>query len=86
MPLSAIFQLYRGSQFNWWRKSEYPEKTTNLPQVTDKHHIMLYSCTPRLSGLVLVNYLTQWVTVWRIHVNDLLRGYLNLFVIAYDWF
>jgi hypothetical protein len=30
MPLSTIFQLYRGSQFNRWRKPEYPEKTTDL--------------------------------------------------------
>jgi len=32
---TIIFQLYRGSQFYWWRKPEDPEKSTDLSQVTE---------------------------------------------------
>ena len=42
MPLSIIFPLYRGRQFYWWRKTEYPEKTTDLLQITDKMRFEIY--------------------------------------------
>jgi hypothetical protein len=39
----SVNELYLDSQFYWWPKPEYPEKTTDQPQITDKlYHIMLY--------------------------------------------
>ena len=47
MVFNATFNnmavIYHGCQFYWRRKPEYPDKTTDLSQVTYKfYHIMLY--------------------------------------------
>jgi hypothetical protein len=57
MPFSAIFQLYRGDQLYWWRKLEYSEKSTDLPQDTDKiYHIMLYQVFYAMSRIRTHNF------------------------------
>ena len=41
-PLSAIFQLHHGDQFQWWKKPEYPVRTTDHGQATGKlYHLRL---------------------------------------------
>ena len=47
-----MFKLYRGGKFYWRRILDYPAKTTNLSQITDKlYHIMLYGVHLTTDGI-----------------------------------
>jgi hypothetical protein len=71
MLLSTAFQLYREGQLCWERKQEYPEKTTDLPQITDK--CITLSCIEytspwrrfELTTLTLVVKITYGTGSWK---------------------
>jgi hypothetical protein len=51
---TTVVRLYRGDQFYWWMKPEYPEKITDLLQVTVKiYYIMLYVLNLAWAGFEL---------------------------------
>jgi cytochrome b subunit of formate dehydrogenase len=74
-PLSTIFQLYRGGKLYWWRKPQYPEKTTDLSQLADKlYHIngVIYRFYIGITGSILFRSIPTAINAR----NSLRLGYL----------
>ena len=78
-----VLHLYRGGQFHWWRKQEYPMKTTDLPQVTDKrYHIILHRVHFVTSRFRTYNLLVLLVLKSIVHYKHLCYTYADFFFLC----
>ena len=71
MPLSTIVQFYHGGQFYWWRKSEYPEKTTDKLYPKMLHHVYLAWAGFELTTLVVdISWRQSYTSLESVHPVD----------------
>ena len=83
MTRSTIFQFYHGGQFKYLRTQDYPEKSTDLPRVTEK--FITCGCIKYTSTLVqikLINFsgcrhqlhsttiIPSWACMWNPFFSD----------------
>jgi hypothetical protein len=79
LPNATIFQLFLAGKFYWFSNLEYPEKTTDLLEITDKlYHLMLYGVHLVMNGVRIHNFCDD--SHWLHKYIDELLLVLNIYI------